>query len=193
MPCPVLEGNVPRDVYTTSLPCEGTGTSCVHIYSTVLPQLQCGSAPSCPAFAQLPPQPQGCASRSAVPTVAKWTPTADQHLVRKFQTDAVLSDSEAFALGAKPAGSVERSSEPCLSLLFLGRPALELLLANCCFRLRVFGWTAPWLRCGCDASGVIVTCCMNKYKGTLLAHRLLVDVKYRRHYLNREYLNLAIM
>ena len=81
------------------LPCEGTGTSCM--YSTVLPQLQCGSA-FCPAFPQLPPQPQGYASRSAVPTVAKWASTADQHLVRKFQTDAVLSDSKASALELSP-------------------------------------------------------------------------------------------
>lgn len=133
------------------LPCEGTGTvPPVCTRSTVLPQQQCGSAPACPAFAQLPPQPQGCASRSAVPTVVKWAPTADQHLVRKFQTDAVLSDSKApLRLGAKPAGSVERSSEPCLSLLFLARPALEL---NCSSELLL---SAPrvWLdgSPGCDA------------------------------------------
>jgi hypothetical protein len=71
-------------------PCEGTGILYSHSCSAAL-------LPALP-FSQLPPQPQGCASRSAVPTVAKWTPTADQHLVRKFQTDAGLPNSKASAL-----------------------------------------------------------------------------------------------
>lgn len=48
---------------------------------------------------------------------------------------------EGLCAGAKPAGSVERSSEPCLLASLPCKTSLNCSsgLWNCCFRLRVFG------------------------------------------------------
>jgi len=86
-------------------PCEGTGMYLLYVqYCTPTAAVRL-------CFSQLPPQPQGYASRSAVPTVAKWAShcrSTSRRLVRKFQT--ARSTPCAWA---KPAGSVEHSSEPC--------------------------------------------------------------------------------
>lgn len=87
-------------------PCEGTGASCT--YSTALPQLQCGSAP-CPfstAIAAAGMRLSVC--RTDRCEVGSHCRSTSRRLVRKFQT----ARSPPCA-GAKPAGSVERSSKPC--------------------------------------------------------------------------------
>ena len=59
-------------------PCEGTGTSCM--YSTVLPQLQCGSAP-CPALLDCHRSRRDAPLGLPYRPLQSGLPTADQHLV----------------------------------------------------------------------------------------------------------------